>query len=309
MRALSRILRNNFNIQFVPENSQIRCLAHVVNLVVQKILAVLDEEDDPATRDDYVDSKELPIHYNVDEDPELEALESEIFESVDGAETEEDEAVDMMKALADEFAALTRLQRLRTTVTKICSSPQRRKRFRKAAEEKYQEKLAPSGKKLATLMVVRDVRHRWNYTHAMIRHASLLQDAVDKWVLDRPELRSLYLSPADWSYLKSLGDLLEPFTSVTLQMSRSSTPTLPWVLPMYEKMLTHLRRDTTDVSLGLAAAAGLQKLETYYEKARGCQFNVIATLSSSVDSELKRWWIAFRTYGRGEKNAPLAWWK
>ncbi|KAF7346859.1 Dimer-Tnp-hAT domain-containing protein [Mycena sanguinolenta] len=376
MRALSRILRDKFDIQFVPENSQIRCLAHIVNLVVQKILAVLDEEDDPATRDDYVDNKELPIHYNIDEDPELEALEAEIFESADGPETEEDEAVDMMNALADELAGLTRLQ----------------KRFRKAAEEKYQDQLAPSGKKLATLMVVRDVRHRWNYTHAMIRRGLLLHKAIDKWVLDRPELRPLYLSPADWSYLQSLGDLLELFTSVTLQMSRSSTPTLPWVLPMYEKMLTHLRGYTTHTSLGVATTAGLHKLETYYEKARGCQFNVIATLlhpslglawfrkidlergtsdraptaqvifehayksykrihntqvaseranrpkavtpshggtmssflddvcmddvedvlddvTSSSDSELKRWWNAFHTYGRGEKNAPLAWWK
>ncbi|KAJ7440018.1 hypothetical protein FB451DRAFT_1191806 [Mycena latifolia] len=69
---------------------------------------------------------------------------------------------------------------------------------------------------------------------------------------------------------------------VTLQMSRSSTPTLPWVLPMYEMMLKHLRKSEADTklsgSLRQAATAGLEKLETYYAKARGCQFNVIATL-------------------------------
>lgn len=29
----------------------------------------------------------------------------------------------------------------------------------------------------------------------------------------------------------------------------------------------------------------------------------------TVVSELERWWSAFKTYGRGEPNAPLAWWK
>lgn len=71
------------------------------------------------------------------------------------------------------------------------------------------------------------------------------------------------------------------FTQVTLQMSRSSTPTLPWVLPMYEMMLKHLRKckddETSLISLRNAADAGLEKLETYYVKARGCQLNVIAT--------------------------------
>ncbi|KAJ7865201.1 hypothetical protein B0H13DRAFT_1455339, partial [Mycena leptocephala] len=47
LRALARPLRENFDIQFVPANSQIRCLAHVVNLVVQKILAALGDVVDP----------------------------------------------------------------------------------------------------------------------------------------------------------------------------------------------------------------------------------------------------------------------
>ncbi|KAJ6528858.1 hypothetical protein B0H19DRAFT_845905, partial [Mycena capillaripes] len=71
------------------------------------------------------------------------------------------------------------------------------------------------------------------------------------------------------------------FIQVTLQMSKSTTPTHPWVLPMYEKMLTDLESACDDTSLPqpfrVAAAAGLEKLTVYYEKARSCQFNVIAT--------------------------------
>ncbi|KAJ6562088.1 hypothetical protein B0H19DRAFT_1259695 [Mycena capillaripes] len=45
--VLSRILREKLNIQLVPENSQICSLAHVVNLVVQNILATVHEAEDP----------------------------------------------------------------------------------------------------------------------------------------------------------------------------------------------------------------------------------------------------------------------
>lgn len=64
-------------------------------------------------------------------------------------------------------------------------------------------------------------------------------------------------------------------------MSQAKTPTLPWVLPMYEHMLKHLKGHVEDqkqlATLRYAAGEGLTKLEGYYEKARGCQFNVIAT--------------------------------
>ncbi|KAJ7271310.1 hypothetical protein B0H12DRAFT_976998, partial [Mycena haematopus] len=58
-------------------------------------------------------------------------------------------------------------------------------------------------------MVVRDVRHRWNYTEAMIKRGVMLQKAIDAWVLDRPELRALWLKPEDWKFLESLGKVLK----------------------------------------------------------------------------------------------------
>ncbi|KAJ6558727.1 hypothetical protein B0H10DRAFT_1894392, partial [Mycena sp. CBHHK59/15] len=185
-----------------------------------------------------------------------------------------------MNGLAPEFIKMTPLQKLRTTTTKICSSPQRRKRFRAIAEKVYKHELAPSGKEITSLMPIRDVRHRWNYTHSMIRRGRLLQKAINNWVLEQEELRPLLLAPSEWEFLEALGDMLETFTQVTLQMSRSTTLTLPWVLPMYEKMLKHLRSCSNNesllISLRTAAEAGLGKLNTYYFKARECQLNVIA---------------------------------
>ncbi|KAJ7676984.1 hypothetical protein DFH06DRAFT_976182 [Mycena polygramma] len=251
-----------FDIQFVPGNSQIRCLAHVVNLVVQKLLHELDEAEDPETADDYVPNKDLPFHYDPARDPELIELEREVFTVDDEEVTEEDDAAGLLAALGSDFEKLSPLKRLRTTTTKICSSPQRRKRFRATAEKTYGETLAPSGRKLASLMVIRD--------------------ALDIWVLEREELRPLYLKPEDWKLLEALEGVLKMFTLVTKHMSRSSTPTLPWVLPMYEGMLKHLRACKLDNSLSaklrVAAEAGLEKLEEYYDKACQCQLNVIATL-------------------------------
>ena len=64
-------------------------------------------------------------------------------------------------------------------------------------------------------------------------------------------------------------------------MSHSTTPTLPWVLPMYEHMDRHLKKQIDDVNqlplLRVAAIAGMQKLHQYHAKARDCQYNVIAT--------------------------------
>ncbi|KAJ7453226.1 hypothetical protein FB451DRAFT_1373925 [Mycena latifolia] len=174
------------------------------------------EADDPEVVDYYLPNKDLPFHYDPEEDPNLHDLESEQFPAVDADDEEEVEA-EVMTELVEELVSL-----------------------------------------------------------------SPLQTAIDQWVFEREALRPLLLKDDQWKMLFGLGDILETFTQVTLQMSKSTTPTLPWVIPMYEKMLKHLTdaRDNVGIlePLRVAAAAGLTKLTTYYEKARGCQFNVIATM-------------------------------
>ncbi|KAF8214753.1 hypothetical protein K438DRAFT_1563209 [Mycena galopus ATCC 62051] len=98
IRVLSRILMQNFDIQFVPEKSQIRCLAHAVNFVDQKILATLNEADDPAVIDYYLPNKDLPFHYDPDADTDLRDLETEeIPQSTNGqVEAEGDDEVEVM---------------------------------------------------------------------------------------------------------------------------------------------------------------------------------------------------------------------
>ncbi|KAJ7787943.1 hypothetical protein B0H14DRAFT_3162898, partial [Mycena olivaceomarginata] len=168
---------------------------------------------------------------------------------------------------------------LRLTTTKICASPQRRKRFKSIAAALYKDEKEKSGRKTASLMVIRDVKHRWNFTEAMITRALKLRKAIHRWVIERDELLPLRLEEKDWTFLESLGQILQVFTKVMLEMSKSTTPTLPFVIPMYEKMLKHLHATREDENvlqpLCVAVSAGLEKLNTYYEKARACQFNVI----------------------------------
>ncbi|KAJ6549532.1 hypothetical protein DFH09DRAFT_1320008 [Mycena vulgaris] len=268
VRALSRLLREKFDGQFVPENSQIGCLAHVVNLVVQKLLTALDEAVDPAVEDDYIPNKDLPFHYNPGDDPDLTELECEVFAQEGELETEEDDAVNMMTALASEFDGMTPLQKvifraynsdhsdqphnLRTLATKICSSRQHRKRIRCSAEKASPVQLTPSGRKIAILMVVRDVRHRWNYTHAMIRRGLLLRKAIDSWVSEREELlRRLLISTEQWAFLEAVVNIFEVFTQPSLGF-------FPWT---YEMMIKHLREwqadDNSLRSFRDAATAGL----------------------------------------------------
>ncbi|KAF7372111.1 Eukaryotic translation initiation factor 3 [Mycena venus] len=211
VRTLSRLLMEKFDIQFAPDNSQIRCIAHVVNLVVQKLLAAFNEAADPDNDDYYIPNKDEPFHYNVDDDPVQLALENEPIpvddDAVDEARVDDADAA-LLGELAEEFADLTPLNKLRLITTKICSSPQRRHAFRLIAEDKYGNTMHAPNRRLASLLPVRDVKHRWNYTEAMIARARLLRVALDRWVLDHAELQALFLLEKEWGTLEKLGDIL-----------------------------------------------------------------------------------------------------
>ena len=78
--------------------------------------------------------------------------------------------------------------------------------------------------------------------------------------------------------------LLQPFTEVTLQMSQSNIPTLPFVLPLYHKMEQHLVSISTsnDKSWKVqhASEVGLKKLRKYSVPAMAHHTYVIGTSKS-----------------------------
>lgn len=75
-RTLASLLFQRYGVHFTPENGQIRCMAHVINLIVQKILSrLVSGVDDPDAYDYYLANKFLPFHYDPGE--ELIDLEAE----------------------------------------------------------------------------------------------------------------------------------------------------------------------------------------------------------------------------------------
>ncbi|KAI0308621.1 hypothetical protein OF83DRAFT_1073214, partial [Amylostereum chailletii] len=92
----------------------------------------------------------------------------------------------------------------------------------------------------------------------------------------------LLLKPQDWDTLEKFESVLELFMQVTHVMPRAKMPTLSWVLPMYEKMNTHLmaqmNNEALSVTLWAACGAGHVKLTQYYEKAKKSQHTILATV-------------------------------
>lgn len=205
-RSAGVLLMQKYGLQFHAQNARIRCMAHVVNLVVQAILAELNEADDPEQEDYYIPNKHIPFHYDLDDDEEVRQMEDE--EDEEGGEDSDDDD-DFVKLLhsnpednelgpaLDSAAYLSEVKmvrhwivqrkrkseltylphQLRAITKKICSSPQRRKQFRLLSKQVFGSIRAPhpSNKQLCELMVIRDVVTRWNYTHAMIKRALLLR--------------------------------------------------------------------------------------------------------------------------------------
>jgi hypothetical protein len=83
------------------------------------------------------------------------------------------------------------------------------------------------------------------------------------------------------SVLLTLRVILQVFTSVTLEMSRARTPTLPWAIPCYHRMRqslsNNIEKQELPDNLRRAAAAGLARLNHYYELALENHYNIVAT--------------------------------
>lgn len=96
-RTLGQLL-TKYDVEFDPVNGQIRCMPHVINLVVQKILSVLcdaqvssDSVADPDVEDYHPTTKRYPVHYDPSEDADLAALEEEYdHKNTDSVQEKED---------------------------------------------------------------------------------------------------------------------------------------------------------------------------------------------------------------------------
>ncbi|KAF8347489.1 hypothetical protein F5887DRAFT_882038, partial [Amanita rubescens] len=71
-----RILETRYGVAYSPD-MHIRCIAHVINLVVQAFLHQLDEAEHPDKEDHWAVNGELPIHYDIQADEDIRLMEME----------------------------------------------------------------------------------------------------------------------------------------------------------------------------------------------------------------------------------------
>lgn len=196
VEVAGHIILSKYSVPYTSD-MHIRCIVHVVNLVVQAILAAMNEADDPDDVDYFTLHKGSLIHYNIDEDDNQAVLESESV-SLEAESKDKDEEIKMFDAIEKEmienveassplkqvitfpctFTFCCSLITLPATfiTTKIVSSPLCCAKFHKITHEKYGNNIDTQS--YAKLLVVHDVCTCWNYTHAMIHHALLLQEAI-----------------------------------------------------------------------------------------------------------------------------------
>ncbi|KAJ3501122.1 hypothetical protein NMY22_g19033 [Coprinellus aureogranulatus] len=295
----ARWILSLYNVPEKPD-SHIRCLAHVINLVVQAILAGLGEAEqcDAATDEDadyFLQNKSTPLHY----DPATDISQIELEEQrkadldtvfIDDDDDDDDDmglGPDTFEEEVKELGLDSALKKLCFITTKIVSSPQRRQRFWKISERVHGDRRVDEDDETSTLlrllMVIRDVRTRWNSTHGMLERALLLRDAIDEWIFRTSEYSDLRLTGEDWRELEALEALLRPFTEVTKQISSSSYPTIPFVLPLYHNMHAHLKAASLNTKLSIrirsAVGLGLSKLNKYKGPAEK-NYNYITATSA-----------------------------
>ncbi len=83
----------------------------------------------------------------------------------------------------------------------------------------------------------------------------------------------LTLSPREWTQAEYLIDLLKPFAFYTLQIGQTKTPTIQYVFPIYNKILSHLekvegklkrKKQTWKKKLCHSIQKSINKLQKYY---------------------------------------------
>ena len=114
-----------YSIPFHPNNSHICCLAHVVNLVIQKMLSVVKNVDDPELQDYYEClNKQFPVHYDLDNDDELHDFETKDNDGSKAQSDLTDGLIDQESGKQDQFGGMGAIEKVRLSCATLSNSRQ-----------------------------------------------------------------------------------------------------------------------------------------------------------------------------------------
>ncbi|KAF8262481.1 hypothetical protein EI94DRAFT_1602044, partial [Lactarius quietus] len=153
-RIVGRKLMELYHVPFHPNNSHIHCLAHVVNLIAQKMLSVAKDVDDPELQDYYESlNKQFPVHYDLDNNDELQDFENKDDDGSKAQGNLSDGLIDQESGEQDHFGGMGAIEKvcllrntskartaiysndqLCTAIVKIVGTPGRRQLFREKAK-------------------------------------------------------------------------------------------------------------------------------------------------------------------------------
>ncbi|KDQ21135.1 hypothetical protein BOTBODRAFT_49837 [Botryobasidium botryosum FD-172 SS1] len=170
------------------------------------------------------------------------------------------------------------IAKARAVVTACRTSGQRRADFRATIEDG--NKHGTFKDTLRLLQLLRDVNTRWSSLYLMIERLLYLYPAVGCF-LDQSKQRSIAGIALDSDQLRVLRDIqtfLQVLHTVQELLSAQNTPTLAFVMPLYESLIDMLKALRAKLP-GLAPAimATVSKLEEYVLNSRKSRIYALAT--------------------------------
>jgi hypothetical protein len=235
-------------LKYNAKQQQVRCVSHVIHLAVQALLDALPNPDD-------FDICNIPN--------------SAVKATFRQTRCDPKYA----KALKSDLVGRTA-----EVVKQLWSSGQRREALKQAiCYTHHDRRIVPP---LSILQLLRQVVTRWSSTFFMIDRFLYLSPAVNG-LLDGDNPASLTrkdsLDVDETNILDDVRDVLSYFHSAQEVLAGEKTPTLPFVLPLYEDLLGALRGLCVEYpNLIHALWASIQKLEKYLVECRHTHLYTLA---------------------------------